>query len=240
MNLLRYAKHYAHLAFSDQLIIEPTCRKKVDILKSISNLTRYMDVKYDTYLHDEFTKWLKRKEIKWSSKSRTNTYEIAKTVKLEQVLQKITELPYKYKIFCLFLLVTGLRTEEAIKAFNHHAELCRDNIIELFWDHGTKKTNAVYCHPLLHDAIDKFKVSKALYLPNGGNLVKKNLGFELRVLRKLNYTITATKVDPLLAEFMQGRRGNVSQKHYFLPALQENRQKWLETWTPIIEKVQVC
>ena len=56
---------------------------------------------------------------------------------------------------------------------------------------------------------------------------KRNLGFEMRDLRKVNFTINVSKVDPLLAEFMQGRRGNVSQKHYFLPSMENNYRKWL-------------
>jgi hypothetical protein len=65
----------------------------------------------------------------------------------------------------------------------------------------------------------------------------KILGCELRYLRKLNYTINATKIDPLLAEFMQGRRGNVSQRHYFLPLMSNNQKKWNKIWGNIIKKI---
>ena len=62
----------------------------------------------------------------------------------------------------------------------------------------------------------------------------KIIGCEFRYLRKLNYTINATKIDPLLAEFMQGRRGNVSQRHYFLPLMNNNQKKWIKIWTKIL------
>ncbi len=230
--MFRLSQQYQKLAFSDELVTMPPTRKKADIAKALANLTRYLDIKYDSYLHDEFTKWLKRKEIKWTAKPATDTYQIAKNLKMEEVLGSISKLPYKYKVFTLFVLVSGLRTEEAIRAFNNHVDLCNDGIMELFWDRVTKKTNAIYCHPLLHDKIN-FQVSKAIYHPKAGNLRRENLGFELKLLRKINFTINA-RIDPLLAEFMQGRRGNVSQRHYFLPAMQEHKQKWIEAWNLII------
>ncbi len=232
--MFRLSQQHHDLAFSDALVSMAPSRQRADILKAISNLMRYIDIRYDTYLHEELTKWFKRKELKWASKSATNTYEIAKSIKLEEVLQRIAKLPYKYKIFTLFMLVSGLRTEEAIRAFNNHERLCNNSIMEIFWDRGTKKTNAVYCHPLLHDKI-RFKVSKAIYLPKGGNLTKRNLGFELKLLRKLNYTVTATKIDWQLSEWLQGRRGSVSQKHYFLPMMDEYKDKWEQVWTTVLQ-----
>jgi len=106
----------------------------------------------------------------------------------------------------------------------------RIGIIEMYWDRKTKKTNAVYCHPLLHDKI------KYTYYENSihRNLTTKILGCQIKYLRKINYTMVATKIDPLLAEFMQGRRGNVSQRHYFLPMMQNNRKKWNKIWSKIL------
>ena len=66
------------------------------------------------------------------------------------------------------------------------------------------------------------------------NLKSSILGCEIRYLRKLNYTVNATKIDPLLAEFMQGRRGNVSQRHYFLPLMNNNRKKWVRVWNKFL------
>ena len=37
-----------------------------------------------------------------------------------------------------------------------------------------------------------------------------------------------------LAEFMQGRRGNVSQRHYFLPLMNNNRKKWVRVWNKFL------
>lgn len=234
--MFRLSKKYHQLPFTNDLVSMPPTRKKTDILRALSNLTRYLDIRHDTELHEQFTRWLKRKEIKWTTKLTTDMYQISKTVKLEQVLQTISNLPHKPKIFTTFVLVSGLRTGEAVKAFNHHAELCHDNMMELFWDRGTKKSNAVFCHPLLHEKMT-FKVSREnIHNCKGLNLKEGILGFELRLLRKLNFTINA-RIDPLLAEFMQGRRGNVSERHYFLPTMTEHKIKWMETWTPIVNVV---
>ncbi len=230
--MFTYSKKYHELAFTDDLVSLVGTRKKLDVLKALANLTRYLDIKNDSYLHDQFTSWLKRKEVKWSTNHSTNNYVLANNLTIEQILESIKKLPYRYKVFGLFALVSGLRTEEALRAFNNHSNLCRDGIMELFWDRGTKKANAVYCHPKLHDKID-FKTSKLVY----NHINRRNLGFELRYLRKVNFTLNASKIDPLLAEFMQGRRGNVSQKHYFLPSMYEHKSKWIDTWNVIVIEI---
>ena len=90
----------------------------------------------------------------------------------------------------------------------------------------------MFCLPLLHKKIN-FKVSNTgVYR----NLNSKYLSCEIRYLRKLNYTLIATKIDPLLAEFMQGRRGNVSQRHYFLLMMNQNKEKWNQLWQEILNE----
>jgi len=80
----------------------PNDRKKEDVLKAITNLTRYLDIKYDTYLHDEFLHWIKRKEIRWK-----NTYPIIiqKEIPLKIILNNMKRLPTKYRLFAMFSLV---------------------------------------------------------------------------------------------------------------------------------------
>ncbi|MDF2422740.1 MAG: integrase [Nitrosopumilus sp.] len=210
-------------------------RHRQDILKGIANLTRYLDIINDTEFHDELLKWLKKKEIRWRLNVQSNNYKISNEITIDIILKNIKVLPQKYKIFALFVLVSGLRTTEAKEAFNHHDELCRDGVMELFWDRNTKKTNAVYCHPLLHNKM-KFQVSSSRITKN---LHSKYLGSEIRYLRKINYTINATKIDPLLAEFMQGRRGNVSQRHYFLPMMNQHKKKWIKIWQSVLNNIEL-
>ena len=151
---------------------------------------------------------------------------------LNEVISSIQKLPEKYRVFSLFVLVSGLRTEEAITVHNNHDKLCQNHLMEMFWDRNTKKTNAVFCHPLLHsiihDTVNKSGIKK--------NMKSSILGCELRYLRKLNYTQNATKIDGHLAEFMQGRTGNISQRHYFLPLMENNRRKWNSVWKKAIVK----
>ncbi|AFS83370.1 hypothetical protein NSED_07890 [Candidatus Nitrosopumilus sediminis] len=225
------SKKYHHLAFSDELVSMKPSRKRQDILKGISNITRYLDIKKDTDFHELWLKWLKKKEIRWRMNPKTDTYLLANQIRMEDVLKNIRGLPEKYKIFATFVLVSGLRTSEAIEAFNNHDKICREGVMELFWDRGTKKANAVYCHPILHDKM-KYKTSASRVTKN---LHSKYLGCEVRYLRKLNYTFNATKIDPLLAEFMQGRRGNVSQRHYFLPMMSNHRRKWKSVWLKVLK-----
>jgi hypothetical protein len=201
-------------------------------MRTMGNLCRFHDIKYDSDLHIQFTAWLKKKEIKWTVISNRNNYHIASQLPLKDVLNSINKLPSKYKIFSLFTLTTGLRTGESIMAYNNHSKICRDGVMEMFWDRKTKKTNAVYCHPEIHNKITSTINQSGIKK----NMKSSILGCELRYLRKLNYTITATKIDPLLAEFMQGRRGNISQRHYFLPLMSNNKKKWQKIWSKIISK----
>jgi hypothetical protein len=200
-------------------------------MKDLVNLTRYLDITNDTNLHEDYTTWLKRKEIHWTVRNNLNTYALGKKLDINKIIVKLSNLPTRYRNFGFFVLVSGLRTSEAIKAFNNHDELCSDGVMELFWDRRTKKANAVYCHPLLHEKIN-YTISRKFYY----HITKEKIGFELRDLRKLNYTINATKIDPLLAEFMQGRRGNVSQRHYFLPMMNQHRKKWIKVWKNILQE----
>lgn len=206
-------------------------RRKEDVLKSISNLCRFLDIKHDTYHHEEFLRWLKRKEIKWKShKSPYQNYSLAKSITIQQVAKNIAALDEKYRIFCAFVLVSGLRTEEATRAYNDHASLCDGRVLEMFWSRRTKKANAVFCHPALHKKISDTIPYSTLHR----RLHSKILGCQLRHLRKLNFTLVATKLDPLLAEFMQGRRDNISQRHYFLPMMNTNYKRWARLWNPHI------
>ena len=151
----------------------PNDRKKEDVLKAVTNLTRYLDIKYDTYLHDEFLHWIKRKEIRWK-----NTYPIIiqKEIPLKTILNNVQKLPSKYRLFAMFSLVCGLRTFESIKALNNHSELCKNGIIEMYWDRKTKKTNAVYCHPLLHDKIKDTYYENSIHR----NVTTKILGCQIK------------------------------------------------------------
>jgi len=229
--MFNYSKRFANLGFTEELVSMESSRVKSDIIKAIALLTRYFDVKYDTYLHDEFIAWRKRKEIQWNYQNPLNTYALSNSLNIDTVIDKIKTLSIRYKIFATFVLTTGLRPAEAFRAFNYHSKLCNNGVMELFWDRRTKKANAVYCHPILHDKI-LFTMSRIIYR----YFNKQQIGLELRYLRKVNFTLNASKLDPLLAEFMQGRRGNISQRHYFLPNMYNNKKKWLQVWSPIISK----
>jgi len=189
----------------------------------MGNLCRFHDIKFNTNLHEEFTSWIKRKEIKWND----TTYQIPKEqLSMKEVLTNIKKLEPLYSDFALFMLTSGLRTCEAKMVFENHKKFCHNGTLEIFWNRKTKNANATFCHPLLHGKMDReLKFDYDHF---------KKLGCELRYLRKLNFTVVATKIDPLLAEFMQGRRGNVSQRHYFLPMMNNNKKKWIKVWKSIL------
>ena len=232
--MVSYAKKYAHLGFTFDLVNFPESRKKKDIMKAIANLCRYFDMKYDTVLHDKWKQWLKQKEISWSSKKRQNSYEIAEKLNFEDVVNSINAVNDEYSLFAKYVLISGLRTEEAIHAFNHHDKVCDGKVTELFWDRGTKKTNAVYCHPEMHKQIldCKLKVNKSGIKRK---IPSKVLGVELRGLRRINFTMVAESLKNVqLAKFMQGRTGDISQRLYYLPMMKDNHAEWMKIWDDVV------
>ncbi|MEM3173132.1 MAG: integrase [Candidatus Nitrosotenuis sp.] len=233
-NLWLLGKKVYRMAFTPELILMEHTRRKEDILKAISNICRFLDIKHDTYFHEQFLGWLKRKEVRWKrARGPYENYALAETLTISRVAKNIRALPPKYTLFATFALVSGLRTEEAVRAFNDHLQLCNGRVIEMFWDRRTKKANAVFCHPILHKKIS-MKIS---YNSIHRHLHSRILGCQLRHLRKLNYTMVATRIDPLLAEFMQGRRGNISQRHYYLPLMRSSYQRWIRMWDPYVSRL---
>ncbi|MCP8312920.1 MAG: hypothetical protein H3Z53_00900 [archaeon] len=235
-DMFNYAKKFHKLLFSNEFVEMPNCRRRINIQNALSNLTKYLDIKFETNFHDSFLKWIGRKGLKWNLGKKPDLYALGQRVKIEEVITRLNKLPENFRLFGAFALVSGLRTLESVAAFNNHDQLCEEGIMELFWDRGCKKANVVYCHPLLHESLSKcgFKMTdNKLYKAYRGSV----LGFQFKMLRKINFTINARKVDPLLAEFMQGRRGNISERHYFLPLMTESYEKWLEVWTPIIKQI---
>ena len=75
--MFKFSKRFYNIAFTDELITMKSSRTRLEILKALANLTRYLDIRNDTSLHDQFTVWLKRKEIHWSIRSSTNTYDLS-------------------------------------------------------------------------------------------------------------------------------------------------------------------
>jgi len=215
----------SRLLFNNEFVSVTNDRHKEEILKAMGNLCRFHDIKYDTDLHQKFTNWIKKKEIKW----RTKTYHFPKEqLTLKLVLENIKKLQPLQRDFALFMLTSGLRTYESRIIFEHHKKFCHDGVLEIFWSKKTKHTNATFCFPALHDKMDKkFVFDYDDFKP---------LGCELRYLRKLNFTINATNLDPLLAEYMQGRRGSVSERHYYLSSMTSHHKKWNKIWTSLMTK----
>ncbi|MFP6585179.1 MAG: hypothetical protein VB584_00570, partial [Candidatus Nitrosopelagicus sp.] len=110
--IFKYSKRYQNLAFSQDMLKVAETRKKADVLKSLANLTRFLDITNDTSFHEEFTRWIKRKEIKWNVRTKDDNYHIAHQIPSSRILSNIRKLPHDYSIFGMFALVSGLRTGE--------------------------------------------------------------------------------------------------------------------------------
>lgn len=235
--MLSYAQKYGELGFNYKLVLYPESRKKKDIMKAISNLCKFFDVKHNTIVYYKWHEWLRQKEIDWKINTRNNSYQIRKKgISLDKITENINKVEKeRYRNFAKYVLVSGLRAGEAIFSWNNHSELCDGKVTELFLDRKTKKANAVYCHPDLHDKIEG-KINRSQMTKH---ISKKHLGCELKYLRKMNYTmISETLKNVQLAKFMQGRTGDVSERLYYLPMMNDNYEEWKKLWNKIMQSCQ--
>ena len=92
------------LGFSNDLITMKQTRTKLEIMKALGNLTRFLDITHDTNFHEEYTIWLKRKEIHWTVKNNLDTYALGKRLDVKDVVQKLKKIPIRYQNFGLFVL----------------------------------------------------------------------------------------------------------------------------------------
>jgi len=42
----------------------------------------------------------------------------------------------------------------------------------------------------------------------------------------------------MMAQFMQGRKGDISQRHYFLPKMNEHQEKWNNIWKRYLQDIK--
>ena len=97
--MFKRAKEHYRLAFSQKLVFWESTRKRQDILKCLALFTRYLDLKQDTEFHYELLKWMKKKDLKWNSVRKQNTYQLAKIIPIESILNRINQLPKKIQNF---------------------------------------------------------------------------------------------------------------------------------------------
>ena len=234
--MIDYAQKFAHLGFDFELITYPDTRKKKDIMASIANLVKYIDLKEETILYEKWKTWTTTKGLSWKTHydSKRN-YQRAKEFPLDKIVDSLNKVENdNYRNFSFFQLLSGLRTFESVQAWNNHDNYCNGKIMELWFhsnDGKNKRANAVFCHPHFHD-MKKEKIVKSSRSGIYKFLSSKKLGFELRFLREVNYTLNQS-LDPKLADFMQGRAGTVSDKFYYLPMMEKYRKKWLKLWIKV-------
>ena len=237
--MIDYAKKYAKLGFDFDLVNYPDTRKKRDIMSAIANVCRYLDLKNDTRLYSNWKDWLVAKEITWKTKydSKRN-FLLSKKYPIAEVMRSLNKVDKElYSNFAKFKLISGLRTNEARLAWENHDDYCDGKIMELWFhsdDGKNKKANACYCHPMFHE----MKKEKIVVGSRSGiykHLAQKELGFTMAYLRAVSYSYNLEcKLDISLVKFMQGRKGDVSDKFYYLPIMEKNYKNWLKNWNKIL------
>ena len=146
--MFTYARKYAYLGFDFELITYPDTRKKKDIMSSIANLVKYIDLKDETILYEKWKSWTKSKNISWKTHyDSQRNYKRVKELPLAKVVESLNKVENEvYRDFSFFQLLSGLRTSEAVEAWNNHEKYCDGKIMELWFhsnDDKNKKANAL-------------------------------------------------------------------------------------------------
>ena len=238
-NMMKYAMRWGcgEMYCSDEIVNYPKCRKKQSVMNCISKLCQYFDYTYSTEFQAEWIKFLHQKRQTWAVASVNVTpktkFNIYKNWSKKKFLDNCSKLGQtkksnlKFSTWVKFVYTTGLRPDEAMRAFNEHDEICDGKVMELFWHRRNKHAHAVYCHPELHKVLKKHKFHIS---QNSGSHYKivnsRTVGCEVRFLRKVNFTKNCD-LSVELANFMQGTASSLRERVYYLGDMHKLYEKWV-------------
>ncbi len=192
---------------------------KLHILKVLNKFSKYLDSKYNTDIFSNYfnrmrkligLKWTKPKPLPSLRKLNINVEEVAK-----YAIRKMNN--YKYQLFALFMLATGLRTEsEAYVVFKnfdeYYLEVKGIHLVELMMDRKTKKAFFALLPPRLVEELKKLRNRrlKLKAVREQWNKAVSELGLDymeypLYTLRKLHATLLKRYMSESDVDLLQGR-----------------------------------
>jgi intergrase/recombinase len=220
---------------------------KSNVLKSLIALAKYLGI------YEEFTKSFKAYGIKWINTDSFNGFLNFINGHHEDLIQwfKATQnlLADNERIFLKFTLISGLRKNEAIKAFNKVIDLSNSNTLDLYYNSETQilehfkftseflhKTKNCYISVVSLDMIKQIQNSKPIYYTTiRKHLTKNKLKIRIKELR--SYNNSYLRKHGILAEYIDILSGRIPKSVFARHYLKETLAVLSSQILPIQEQI---
>ena len=247
-DLLRYARRYGWLVYEDHVRLRAELRRlsphmRNKVMNALSHLARFLEEHGEEGLYEELRRRFRRARLAWS-KGRPQLRVLAS---LEDLLEPVTRAasmlePRHYRVFAAFLLATGLRPEEAAKAWRGYWSVrmrYRDMVLldleAVGLDRDTKRAIVAMVHPLVDAKVpEKPRISLALLRRKWNRAVEEAAGkrIELYTMRRLHATLLLhAGVPEHVVDLLQGRPGStILRQNYIMYTLYEYWRSYIKAF----------
>ncbi len=207
--------------------------KRNHVLKGLSALAKFLGV------YEEFKGLIKSYGLTWKTANADDLIisRLTKTEENKNViewLKKVEKGIPKFSIFLKFVLVSGLRYVESIRAYNLIVDLASEGRLGSYYNVETealehfrfkklfiRRTKKAFISFVPKQLVERIAMQEKITRPKIDNQIKRS-GFKSRFGDAREYFATyMTKwLNPAEIDFLQGRvSASVFMKHYFNPAL---------------------
>jgi intergrase/recombinase len=232
---MRYSKKYSHFLLKrdfSELNTFSNCKRN-HVLKALSALAKFLG------MYEEFKGLMKSYGLKWSSVkaedliiSRLTNANGNSTI-FKWISEVKSELP-KLEVFLDFVLVSGLRYNESIRAYNLIIELAKEGKLSEYYNeengvlehfrfkqHFIRRTKKAFISFIPKQLIERISKSERLDWCQIQNWIKrKDLRLKFSDVREFWATYMTKHLRQPEIDFLQGRvSASVFMRNYFNPAL---------------------
>ena len=232
---MRYAKKYSHFLLKrdfSELNTFSNCKRN-HVLKALSALAKFLG------MYEEFKGLMKSYGLKWSSVkaedliiSRLTNANGNSTI-FKWISEVKSELP-KLEVFLDFVLVSGLRYNESIRAYNLIIELAKEGKLSEYYNeengvlehfrfkqHFIRRTKKAFISFIPKQLIERISKSERLDWCQIQNWIKrKDLRLKFSDVREFWATYMTKHLRQPEIDFLQGRvSASVFMRNYFNPIL---------------------
>jgi len=232
---VRYAKKYGHCLFKRDFgeLTTFSDSKRSHVLKALSGLAKFLGI------YEDFKGLVKAYGLTWKTASADDLIisRLTKANENNDVIEWIGKVRKKFpelNVFVDFVLVSGLRYVESVKAFNLIVDLAKEGRLSEYYNAETealehfrfkqlfiRRTKKAFISFIPKSFIQRVSNQKNLTTYQISNSIKRN-GFKSRFsdVREYYATFMTKWLSQPEIDFLQGRvSANVFMRNYFNPAL---------------------
>jgi intergrase/recombinase len=242
LELFRNARRYQDLMSNLSMLDSFSKSKKYHVLQSLIALSKYLGC------YEEFKVQIKTHGIKWHKASSLEAFLRIRNNSNSDVLEWLRQvskvLGEHSETFLEFILISGLRTSEAIESFNLIIKLSKEKRLEEYYNenHCTlehfafpkmflRTTKNAFISLVPGDLVKKVSQCKPVtYASMKMKLQRKHISLRFDELRDYfgSFMVQHGNLIREEVDLLQGRIGeSIFTRHYFSPSFQELRDRTL-------------